>query len=153
MVNLREGLRIFMIVFCEILLKMKTNFVENQNQHILCLIILFFFKWCSLWRNVEKYGRTRQATDVNIIQRMRITCWIPKATDSHSEYVVLLHCSSGCTNVPHCNVACPVLCICKHVSGQNCGLCHGRFLAQPFLFIIPWSFGAVCYKRRWINTK
>jgi hypothetical protein len=33
---------------------------------------------------VEKYGRTRQATDDNIIQRMRFACWITKATDTHS---------------------------------------------------------------------
>jgi hypothetical protein len=39
---------------------------------------------------VEKYGRTRQATDENIIQRMRFACWITKATDTHSEYVILV---------------------------------------------------------------
>jgi hypothetical protein len=40
--------------------------------------------------NVEKYGTDRQATDDNIIRRMRFACWITKATDTHSEYVVLL---------------------------------------------------------------
>jgi hypothetical protein len=39
---------------------------------------------------VEKYGRARQATDDNIIRRMRITCRITKATDTHAEYVVLI---------------------------------------------------------------
>jgi hypothetical protein len=39
---------------------------------------------------VEKYGRSRQATDDNIIQRMRFACWITKATDTHSEYVILI---------------------------------------------------------------
>ena len=36
------------------------------------------------------------------IWRMRISCWITKATDTHSEYVVLIafHCNSGCTNAP-----------------------------------------------------
>jgi hypothetical protein len=38
---------------------------------------------------VEKYGRAGQATDDNIIRRMRILCWIIKATDTHSEYVIL----------------------------------------------------------------
>jgi hypothetical protein len=34
-----------------------------------------------------------------------IACWIPKATNTHLEYVILLfHCSSGCTNVHHYNV-------------------------------------------------
>jgi hypothetical protein len=36
---------------------------------------------------VEKYGRARQATDDNII---RFACWITKATDTLSEYVILI---------------------------------------------------------------
>jgi hypothetical protein len=32
---------------------------------------------------VEKYGTAGQATDNNIIQRMRFACWIIKATDIH----------------------------------------------------------------------
>jgi hypothetical protein len=39
---------------------------------------------------VEKYGTARQATEDNIMRRMRITCWITKATDRHSEYVILI---------------------------------------------------------------
>jgi hypothetical protein len=39
---------------------------------------------------VEKNGRAGQATDDNIIQRMRFVCWITKATDIHSEYVILV---------------------------------------------------------------
>jgi hypothetical protein len=38
---------------------------------------------------VEKCGGTRQATDDNIIRRMRFACWVTKATDTHSEYVPL----------------------------------------------------------------
>ena len=37
---------------------------------------------------MEKYGRTRQATDV-IIHCMYFACWITEATDTHSEYVTL----------------------------------------------------------------
>jgi hypothetical protein len=37
---------------------------------------------------VEKCGRARQATDGNIIRRMRFACWITKATDTYSAYVV-----------------------------------------------------------------
>jgi hypothetical protein len=38
-----------------------------------------------------EYGRAGQATDVNnITRRMLIACWIPKATDKHSEYVTLI---------------------------------------------------------------
>jgi hypothetical protein len=35
---------------------------------------------------VEKYCRAGQATDDNIVRRMRFACWIPKATNTHSEY-------------------------------------------------------------------
>jgi hypothetical protein len=39
---------------------------------------------------VEKYGTARQATDYNIIRRMRFACWITKATDTHSECVTFI---------------------------------------------------------------
>jgi hypothetical protein len=39
---------------------------------------------------VEKYGTARQATDDNIILRMRFARWITKATDTHSQYVILI---------------------------------------------------------------
>jgi len=35
-------------------------------------------------------GTARQATDDNKIQRMRFACWIPKATDTHSGYIILI---------------------------------------------------------------
>jgi hypothetical protein len=43
----------------------------------------FFFR--KSWRlsdNGEKYGRARQAKDDNIMWRMRIACWVSKATDT-----------------------------------------------------------------------
>ena len=39
---------------------------------------------------MEKYGTARQDTDGNIIRRMRFARWITKATDKHSEYVMLI---------------------------------------------------------------
>ena len=39
---------------------------------------------------MEKYYSARQAKDDNIIQHMCFACWIPKATDTHSEYVILI---------------------------------------------------------------
>ena len=38
--------------------------------------------------NTENYGRARQAADNNTLRRMRVTCWINKAIDAHSEYVI-----------------------------------------------------------------
>jgi hypothetical protein len=37
---------------------------------------------------VEKYGTARQATDDNIIRSMRFACWITKATNTHSKYLI-----------------------------------------------------------------
>jgi hypothetical protein len=36
------------------------------------------------------YGTARQATDDNIIQRMRFACWTTKATNTHSDYITLI---------------------------------------------------------------
>jgi hypothetical protein len=37
-----------------------------------------------------KYGTAGQATDDSIIRRMGIACWISKATNTPSEYVILI---------------------------------------------------------------
>jgi hypothetical protein len=39
--------------------------------------------------NAEKYGTTRQDTDDYIIRLMQAACWITKAVNTHSEYVIL----------------------------------------------------------------
>jgi hypothetical protein len=39
---------------------------------------------------VEKYGTAEEATEDNIIRRMRFAYWITKATDTHSEYIILI---------------------------------------------------------------
>jgi hypothetical protein len=62
--------------------------LDKIKTHILCSVT-FFRKSYRLWDNVEKYGTARQAADGNIIRRMRFACWITKATDTHSEYVIL----------------------------------------------------------------
>jgi hypothetical protein len=46
---------------------------------------------------MEKYGTAIQATDDNIIWRMRVACKIIKATNTHSEYII--HCFSTATMV------------------------------------------------------
>jgi hypothetical protein len=38
----------------------------------------------------KKYVRVRQATDDRIIRCIRFACWIPKAKNTHSEYVILI---------------------------------------------------------------
>ena len=39
---------------------------------------------------MEKYGTAGQATDENIMWRMRFSYWITKATETHSEYIILV---------------------------------------------------------------
>jgi len=39
---------------------------------------------------VGKYGTVEQATDDNAIRCMRIACRLPKATNTHSEYVIFI---------------------------------------------------------------
>jgi len=53
---------------------------------------------------VEKYGTARQAKDDNVIWCMHIACWITKAKNTHSEYVILTgvswqQCLYKCTSV------------------------------------------------------
>ena len=68
---------------------------------------------------MEKYGRAREATDGNIIWRMRVACWITKATNTHWAYIIVtaflrqewlrertwmshlyVHCPSCCDGLP-----------------------------------------------------
>ena len=82
----------------------------REKTHILCSVTFSSRKSCRLWDNTGNYGRARQATDNNIrvIWRMRVSCWIPKATDTHSEYVIVafqrqqwLH-ERACYVIVHC---------------------------------------------------
>jgi hypothetical protein len=63
-----------------------TKVVDEIKTHILCSVT-FSRKSCRLKANMEEYSTARQATDDNIIRRMRVACWVTKATDTHSEYV------------------------------------------------------------------
>jgi len=79
------------------------KFVVKIKTHILCSVIVFRKSW-SFWDNVEKY-RIASRPEMTI-RRMRIACWIPKATDTHSEYVtsLLFHRKDGGTSAPQCYV-------------------------------------------------
>jgi len=51
----------------------------------------FFRKSCRLRDNVEKYVRSWQITDnTSTTWRMRITCWVRNATNTHSEHVLII---------------------------------------------------------------
>jgi hypothetical protein len=99
-----------------------TTVAEKVKTHILWLVTFFLFlNFCSLWDNVEKYCRARQATDDNIIRCVRIACCISKAADTHSEYVIPYFFSSAtmvvwmCLNITLC-VCCLSSIICMFIS-------------------------------------
>jgi hypothetical protein len=62
---------------------------ENQKHFIINSI--FFFENSTVpetkWK---KDGGGGQATDDNLLRRMRIACWIPNAPNTHTEYVILI---------------------------------------------------------------
>ena len=62
----------------------------------------FFPTSCLIWDNMKKYGRAKQAKDDDVIGRVRFVCWVTKATDTNSEYVMLIAChgSNGYEKAP-----------------------------------------------------
>jgi hypothetical protein len=76
--------------------------VEEMKSHILCPVSFFPQKSRRLWDNVEKYGRTGQATECNIIRRMRFARWITKTAihTGNMQYLLLFHGNRGYTNAP-----------------------------------------------------
>ena len=54
-----------------------------------------------MWENTVEPNRPQ-----TIIQCMHIASWIPKATHTHSQYVILIifYCNNGCTNTPQCYI-------------------------------------------------
>ena len=63
--------------------------VEKIKTHILYSINFFFFENIAvngiMWKNIVEWGRPQMT-----IWRMLIACWILNATDTHSEYVILV---------------------------------------------------------------
>ena len=59
----------------------QTKVVQKIKTHILCSIT-FSQKSYHVWDNVEKCGRSWEATDDSITRCMHFACWITKATDT-----------------------------------------------------------------------
>jgi hypothetical protein len=63
---------------------------ENQNIQFMfsniVVVIEIPFIYEIMWKNVVELGRPQM-----IIWRMRIARWIPKATKTHTEYVILIY--------------------------------------------------------------
>jgi hypothetical protein len=56
---------------------MFSNFFSPENRTI------YEIMW-------KKCGRAGHATDDDILQHVYLACWITKATDTHSEYVIII---------------------------------------------------------------
>ena len=97
---------------------------ETQNTHF---VFSNFFSlenraiYEKMWKNIAERGRPQMT-----IWRMRIACWIPKATNTHSQYVILialpllqrLHERVSVlrytySTLPACLHACLPACLCK----------------------------------------
>ena len=94
-------LRSYLTQFSLELEKFRPKDVGKLNTHILRSITFLRKPW-HLWDNVEKYCTAGQATEDNIIWRMRIACWITEATNTHWVSIILIvfHNNSGNANAP-----------------------------------------------------
>ena len=80
--------------------KMLQTQLVDKFKHI--FTAFFFLKLCrygKMWKSIIESGRTQSS-----IWRMRFACRINKATNTNSEYVMILlfRCNNICTNEPQC---------------------------------------------------
>ena len=63
----------------------ETNVVDRNKTRILCLITFIRISgvWEITWKNIVEPGRPQMT-----VWRMRIACWITKATETQSKYVI-----------------------------------------------------------------
>ena len=102
----------FVTVSCSVLLRMRNisgKIVEKIKTHILSSI---FSPWNPgvyemMWKNTAEPDKPQMT-----VWRMHIACWISEASNTHTnthththlEFLLLVHCNSGCTNAPQCYV-------------------------------------------------
>jgi hypothetical protein len=108
-----------MIISCQIYFKMRNishkSCRENQNTYF--TFNNFFYKnhaiYDIMWKNMVEPDRPRMTVKYGPVC---CACWITRATDTLSEYVILstFHVSSGCVNVPQCCCICTLLCLLTH---------------------------------------
>jgi len=105
--TLHEVRYTFIIISRSVLLIMRNvsdkSYRENQNTHF--VFSDFFFEnravYETIWKNTVEPGRLHMT-----ICRMRIACWIPKATNTHSECAILIAIpqQQRLPNAPYCYV-------------------------------------------------
>ena len=90
---LHEALCTFMILSRWIILSIRNvsyeGSIENETTHSVFSNIFFSLENLAvyeiIWKNIVDQARSQTT-----VRRMCIACWIPKATDTHSEYVILI---------------------------------------------------------------
>ena len=127
----------FLLYLAQFFLKRKiflANFVEEVKTHILCSIIIFFFfenrAVCEkMWKNIVERGRLQTT-----VWRMRIACWITKATNTHSEYLkVIAFSTTTMVTRAHLNVTLYVHCLSRFPFQQHTARCHAANNFQRLL--------------------
>ena len=63
-------------------ISLSSSYVEKIKTPILCSNRAIYEK---MWNNVAQPDRPQMT-----IWRIRISCWIPKTTNTHSEYVIVI---------------------------------------------------------------
>ena len=63
----------------------QTKTIKKIKERVSCSITFFFEKLEIMWKNMEEPDRPQMT-----ILRMRIACSIPKTTNTHSAYVILI---------------------------------------------------------------
>ena len=87
--TLHEDRCTFCITSRSVVLRMRNvsgKIIERIKTHILCSVTFFPPKIVPFWDNVQKYCRSGRPQIT--IWRMRIACWIPKATNTHLKCVI-----------------------------------------------------------------
>ena len=112
----------------------------RENQNILCSIIFFSENravYEIMWKNIVQSDRVQMT-----IWRMRVAFWIPEATDTHSEYVILLLSTATVAARTHLNVTLYV----HWLSGEQFVIRISPISLQSFLTVsadvqypYPWS--------------
>jgi hypothetical protein len=75
--------------------------VEKMKPNIL-FSKFFFKKIVIMWKNIVERGKPQM-----LIRRMRIACWIPKATNTHTQvilYLLLFHGNKPYASATYCTV-------------------------------------------------
>ena len=140
----------------------------QTNIHFWSYLAHFFLEWKMLrTKVVEKikthilysvtFSENRAVCEImgkNIVQRdrphmeiwrIRISCWIPKATNTHSEYIILIvfHCKQwlyeSASILPYTSIACLVLTCLRADTGRYICSVHVHVLQYNFPFVTALS--------------